>query len=69
MRENLTYGLMRRGWESSLLLYIYFHYKFFSGLSSVTLLTLCFILSIKESEAKKAKYFQHIIFRYYISVR
>ena len=23
MRENLTYGLMRRGWESSLLLYIY----------------------------------------------
>ena len=23
MRENLTYGLMRRGWESSLLLYSY----------------------------------------------
>lgn len=39
---------------------IYFYYKFFSGLSSVTLLTRCFILSIKESEAKKAKYFQRI---------
>lgn len=25
---------------------IYFYYKFFSGLSSVTLLTLCYVLSL-----------------------